>query len=147
MTDLYTFAQLVGRDSLCVVTSTRADGTVQASLVNAGVLVHPVTGDEVVGYVARASALKVRLLRERAAATVTVRDGFEWATVEGPAELIGPDDPDDAIDAERLRLLLREVFVAAGGDHEDWDEFDRVMAAERRTAVFVRPDRVYGVTR
>src|SRR5690606_23796824 len=124
--------QLVGRDSLAVVTATRSDGTVQASVVNAGVLAHPVDGDDVVAYVARGDALKVRLLRQRSAATVTVRDGFEWATVEGLAEIIGPDDPSPAVDPERLRLLLREVFVAAGGDHDDWDEYDRVMAAERR---------------
>jgi len=42
-----------------------------------------------------------------------------------------------------LRLALRAVFVAAGGTHDDWDEYDRAMAAERRTIVFVSPDRVY----
>ena len=39
---------------------------------------------------------------------------------------------------------LREIFTAAGGTHEDWDEYDRVMLAERRTAVLVTPTRVYG---
>ena len=47
------------------------------------------------------------------------------------------------IDAERLRLLLREIFTAAGGTHEDFATYDRVMREERRAAVFVRPDRVY----
>jgi hypothetical protein len=42
-----------------------------------------------------------------------------------------------------LRLLLREVFTAAGGTHDDWDEYDRVMAAQGRTLVFVTPTRVY----
>ena len=37
---------------------------------------------------------------------------------------------------------IRSVFRAAGGNHEDWDAFDRVMAAERRCAVFVRADAV-----
>ena len=36
------------------------------------------------------------------------------------------------IDADRLQLLLREIFTAAGGTHDDWDTYDRVMAAERR---------------
>jgi PPOX class probable F420-dependent enzyme len=131
-TDLGTFAALASRDSLCVVTATRSDGSVQASLVNAGVL------DGRVAYVARGDALKVRLLRERPACSVTVRDGFEWVTVEGSASIVGPDD---------VRDLLREIFQAAGGTHEDWDEFDRVMAEERRLAVFVTPTRVYGITR
>jgi hypothetical protein len=38
--------------------------------------------------------------------------------------------------------LLRDVFAAAGGTHDDWDEYDRVMAAEGRTAVLVAPDRI-----
>ena len=130
--ELATFAGLVERDSLCVVTSTRADGSVQASLVNAGVL------DGRVAYVARGDSLKVRQLRERPVCSVTARDGFEWATVEGRASIEGPDG---------VRELLREIFRAAGGTHEDWDEFDRVMAEEGRVAVFVDPDRVYGITR
>jgi hypothetical protein len=38
--------------------------------------------------------------------------------------------------------LLRKVFQAAGGTHDDWDEYDRVMAADRRAAVLVTPERV-----
>jgi hypothetical protein len=34
--------------------------------------------------------------------------------------------------------------VAAGGTHEDWAEFDRVMAEDRRTAVFIKPERITG---
>jgi hypothetical protein len=37
------------------------------------------------------------------------------------------------------------VFVAAGGTHDDWDEYDRVMAEERRAAVLVTPTRIYGI--
>ena len=47
------------------------------------------------------------------------------------------------MDAEGLRLLLREIFTAAGGTHDDWDGYDTVMARERRTAVLVTPERVY----
>ena len=38
--------------------------------------------------------------------------------------------------------LLRAVFRAAGGTHDDWDTYDRVMAEERRTAVLVDPARI-----
>jgi len=41
-----------------------------------------------------------------------------------------------------LSQLLRDVFNAAGGSHEDWDEFDSVMVAERRAAVLVLPARI-----
>jgi hypothetical protein len=57
--------------------------------------------------------------------------------------LIGPDDVHPEIGAEQLRLLLREVFKAAGGTHDDWDGYDRAMAEQRRTVVLVDPSRVY----
>ena len=64
--------------------------------------------------------------------------------MEGTAELAGPDDAQPWLaGAEQLRLLLREVFTAAGGTHDDWDEYDRVMAEQRRTVVLVAPSRVY----
>ena len=41
-----------------------------------------------------------------------------------------------------LEPNLLEVFVAAGGTHDNWAEYDRVMAAQRRAAVFVHADRI-----
>jgi PPOX class probable F420-dependent enzyme len=144
--DINRIRAFVEKDNgLVVVATTRPDGSVQASVVNAGVLDHPVTGQPVVGLVAQGGSTKLRHLRDRAAIAVTFRAGWEWLTVEGTAELAGPDDSMAGVDAERLRLLLREVFTAAGGAHDDFDEYDRVMAAERRTAVLITPARVYGV--
>jgi hypothetical protein len=56
--------------------------------------------------------------------------------------IAGPDDPLAGVDASDVPALLRTVFRAAGGTHDDWDEYDRVMAAERRAAVFVRAERI-----
>ena len=119
----------------------------QASLVNAGVLPHPRTGAHVVGLVVRGAALKLRHLRADARATIVVRAGWQWAAVEGTAEIIGPDDPHPDVDREGLRVLLRGIFQAAGGTHDDWDTYDRVMAEERRAAVLVAPRRTYGSPR
>ena len=144
MTDLTEFARLVGGDhGLCVVSTLRPDHTIQSSVVNAGVLPHPVTGTPAVGLVARGGSRKLANLRARPRATVMVRAGWEWAAAEGSADLAGPDDPLGDLDPERIRLLLREIFTAAGGTHDDWDTYDQVMAEERRTAVLVTPDRVY----
>jgi PPOX class probable F420-dependent enzyme len=145
MADLDAFAELVpGDHGLVVVSTARADGTIQSSVVNAGVMDHPVTGERVVAFVAAGSARRLVNLRARPRATVVLRAGWQWAGVEGPTELIGPDDPYDGFDAERIRVLLRDIFTAAGGSHDDWDEYDRVMAAERRVAVLVTPERTYG---
>jgi PPOX class probable F420-dependent enzyme len=144
MTDLADFARLISGDhGLCVVSTLRKDGTVQSSVVNAGVLPHPVTQQSVVGFVARGGTRKLDNLRSRPYVNVVVRAGWEWAAAEGTVELAGPDDPLPGIDAEGLRLLLRAVFTAAGGTHDDWDTYDRVMAEERRTVVLLTPDRVY----
>jgi PPOX class probable F420-dependent enzyme len=144
--DLTAFARLVSMDhGLVVVSTTRPNGTVHSSVVNAGVLPHPLTSDHVVGLVVRGDARKLDYLRQRRRATVVIRAGWQWAGVEGGVDLIGPDDPVDGVDAERLRVLLREVFTAAGGAHDDWPTYDAVMAAEHRTVVLVRPERTYGV--
>jgi PPOX class probable F420-dependent enzyme len=145
MSDLEAFAKLVPLDhGLVVVSTSRADGTIQSSVVNAGVIDHPTTRRPVVGFVAAGSSQRLKNLRARPRATVVMRASWQWAAVEGPVDLAGPDDPLAGIDAERLRRLLREIFTAAGGTHDDWDEYDRVMANERRVAVLVDPARTYG---
>jgi PPOX class probable F420-dependent enzyme len=127
---------------LVVISTLRSAGTIQSSLVNAGVLPHPTTGETVLGLVT-AGRIKLANLRARPQITATFRNGWQWAAVEGLAELAGPDDPQPWLDAEGLRQLRREIFTAAGGEHDNWDEFDRVMAEERRAAVLIRPDRIY----
>ena len=125
---------------LAVVSTLRADLTIQASLVNTGILSYGESTDPVLGFVTY-GRVKLVNLRERPQITVTFRSGWQWATVEGRAELAGPDDPQPWL--EDLPRLLREIFQAAGGTHDDWDEYDRVMAEQRRAAVLITPTRVY----
>jgi PPOX class probable F420-dependent enzyme len=145
MADLDDYARLVSRDhGLAVVATLRAGQEgIQASVVNTGVLAHPARRHLVVGFTTRGNARKLAHLRARPVLAVTVRDGWEWVTVEGTAELAGPEDPLDGLDSDAIRLLLRAVFSAAGGTHDDWGTYDRVMADERRAAVLITPARVY----
>jgi PPOX class probable F420-dependent enzyme len=141
--DLSEFEHIgAGDHYLAVVATSRHDGTVQASVVNAGVLRHPVSDQKVVGFVTYGPA-KLANLRRRPGATVIFRSGWQWAAVEGRCDLIGPDDPFTGFAAEQLPELLRAVFRAAGGTHSDWDEYDRVMKEERRAAVLIHPQRIY----
>jgi PPOX class probable F420-dependent enzyme len=143
MTTIQDVVEIARQDQfLAVVSTLREHATIQSSVVNAGVLAHPFTGAEVVGFVTYGKA-KLANLRSRPQLTVTFRAGWQWASVEGQAELIGPDDPHPDVDAEALRLLLRQVFTAAGGSHDDWDEYDRTMKEQHRTVVLVTPSRVY----
>src|SRR6516165_9411076 len=108
MTTLRDAVALAAPDhGLAVISTVRADATVQASLVNVGLLPHPATGQPSLGFTTYGK-VKLANLRERPQLAVTFRKGWLWATVEGRAELAGPDDaqpwlaqeaPDD-----RLRL-------------------------------------------
>jgi PPOX class probable F420-dependent enzyme len=144
MTTLDEAVSLAANESgLTIVSTLRADGTIQASLVNAGVLPHPSTQQPVLAFVTYGK-VKLANLRARPQLAATFRNGWQWATVEGRAELAGPDDPQPWLtDADILRRLRREVFTAAGGTHDDWDEYDRVMEEQGRAVVLVPPDRVY----
>jgi hypothetical protein len=136
--------RLLGADhGLSVVSLVRPDGSVSSSVVNAGLLPHPVDGNTVLGFVVRGASYKCRRLRLEPRLTVTVRVGWEWQAVDGGAELIGPLDPHPTSGVD-VPGLLRAVFRAAGGTHSDWAEFDRAMADEQRTAALVTPTRVYG---
>jgi PPOX class probable F420-dependent enzyme len=142
--DLESFAQLAREvEGLAVVSTLRADATIQSSLVNVGVMASPLDERPVLAFVTYGK-VKLANLRARPQITVTTRDGWQWRTVEGRALVIGPDDPHGSVDSERLRLLLRDVFAAAGGTHDDWDEYDRTMTEQRRAAVLITPSRVYG---
>jgi PPOX class probable F420-dependent enzyme len=136
-------ALAAAENGLAVVSTVRADGTVQASLVNVGLLPHPATGQPSLAFTTYGK-VKLANLRARPQLAVTFRNGWQWATVEGRAELAGPDDAQPWLaDGDQLRLLLREVFTSAGGTHDNWDEYDRVMADEARAVVLIAPTRVY----
>ncbi len=140
--DLDHVRRIVQKDSLAVVTTVKTDGTIHASVVNAGVLDDPVTGEPRVGLVAVGGARKLHHLRAGGRAAVVFRHGPDWVAVEGPVQLVGRQDQLEGFSRVQLPMLLRRVFVAAGGSHQDWDEFDRVMEAEGRTVVLVSPDRI-----
>src|SRR4051812_40024311 len=124
---------------LAVLVTVRSDGQPSVSVVNAGVLPHPVSGATTLAFVARGATAKLANLRRDPRATLVFRAGWEWVAVRGSAELAGPDDPLAGLDPGRLPQVLRDIFAAAGGSHPDLTEYDRVMAGERRTAVLVHP--------
>lgn len=137
---------LADEHGLAVISTTQADGRVLSSVANCGVIDHPLSGVRCVGLVSAGRAARLGHIRRGSPVTIAIRRGWNWVGVTGPADIIGPDDRPDGFDDERLRLLLRQVFQAAGGTHDDYDEYDRVMANERRAAVFVSPDRIIGNT-
>jgi hypothetical protein len=139
MAELADVARLGAADHhLAVIAIGRPDG--HASVVSAGVIDDPVDGSPGVAAVVGGATHKLDLLRRTERATLVFKSGGEWAAVSGPVRLVGPEDGTQL--GLEVPETLRSVFRAAGGTHEDWDEFDRVMAAERRCAVFVRAELV-----
>jgi hypothetical protein len=129
---------------LATISTTQADGRVLSSIANCGVIEHPLTGAPCVALVSAGRAARLSHVRRGSQVTIAIRRGWLWVSVTGPADLIGPADPADGIDAEALRLLLREIYAAAGGTHDDLDEYDRTMVEGGRTAVLVSLDRIIG---
>ncbi|MDP1807394.1 MAG: pyridoxamine 5'-phosphate oxidase family protein [Acidimicrobiales bacterium] len=131
-------------NGLATVSVVRPDGTVLSTVVNAGVVDHPVTGLATIAFVGRPATRKITHLRANPQATLLWRAGWAWVAAEGPVELVGPDDSLDGVPGAAIPGLLRAVYTAAGGgEHDDWAEYDRVVAAERRMAVLVVPSRIY----
>jgi hypothetical protein len=130
---------------LAVAVTMRADGRPRASVVNAGVLDHPVTGEAAVGFVSRGSVRKLDDLRARPAITVVFRSGWDWVAVEGDATLLGPDDNPTGLEPAAILEIVRACYAAAvGGTPEQWTGLDQSFVAERHTAVLIHPRRVYG---
>src|SRR5437016_5365692 len=76
LTDLADFKRVADAgQTFCVIATTRDNGTVQASVVNAGVMRHPAGADDVVVCVARGGSCKLANLRVRPAATIVASSG------------------------------------------------------------------------
>lgn len=145
MASLDDLRSLAARDhGLATISVSRSDGSVHSSVINAGVTEHPVTGEEVVAAVLRGPSWKLARLRETQRCTLLFRAGWQWASIDGPVDIIGPVDHVAGFEPADVPALLRSVFAAAGGTHDDWDEYDRVMAQDGRTAIFIHPERLQG---
>ncbi|MFC9975068.1 PPOX class F420-dependent oxidoreductase [Spirillospora sp. NPDC127200] len=86
---------------------------------------------------------KTRNLRRdpRASLHVSAPDGWSWAVAEGTAELVGPAREEHDAVVEELIDLYRAV---RGEEHPDWDDYRRAMVADRRVALHLHVERLYG---
>ena len=128
---------LLAQSNVVVFTTFRRDGMPQQSLVTVG------KADGGLAFTTRSANAKARNLARdpRCAMMIVSPDRRAFAVLDGKAEVTGADNAD----AEALRLRLREVYrAAAGKEHPDWDEYDRVMVEQGRVVVLLRPDRIAG---
>ncbi len=120
-----------------VLSTFRRNGAAQLSIVTAGPY------DGAAAFTTTANRAKhVNLTRDPRCTLLVSHDQWRpFLVLEGNAEVLSSDNTD----AEALRVAFRDVFrAAAGKEHPDWDEYDRVMVEDRRVIVIVRPEHVYG---
>jgi len=128
--------EIVAINHQAVFTTFRRSGAAQMSIVTVGVL------DNGVAFTISPGSAKLANLRRkpRCSLMVSRSDWREYAVLEGSAQVLSPD----ATPAEDLRLTLREVYRAGSGkEHPDWEEFDRAVQQDRRSAIIVVPEHIY----
>ncbi|UMB69102.1 PPOX class F420-dependent oxidoreductase [Mycobacterium paraterrae] len=113
-----------------VLTTFRADGSLQSSPVTGGV------DDQgrlvIASYPQRAKSANIR--RTPKASVVVLSDEFNGAyvQVDGDAEVI---DVPDAVDG------LVDYYRAIAGEHPDWEEYRSAMVSQRKCLIRVTPRR------
>jgi PPOX class probable F420-dependent enzyme len=76
----------------------------------------------------------------RATLTVTSKEGWQWATAEGTAKLVGPGTDPNGPEVE----ALVDYYRKAAGEHPDWEEYRSVMVSDRRVLMVMEVDHIYG---
>lgn len=130
--ELSTALDFLAHHSHVVLATRRADGGLQMSPVNAGVL----DGRAVIS--SRAMLAKVHNIRRdpRVSLMVLTEQFYgSWVQIDGSAEIV--DQPD-------ALPLLDQVYRAISGEHPDWAEYRAAMIADRRVVIRIVPERASG---
>ena len=121
-----------------VLTTFRRDGGAQMSIITVGAY------RDGAAFTTTDDRAKLRNLRRNPRCSLLVsHDNWRpYVVLEGQAQVLAADNTD----AEELKHALRDVYRSASGgkEHPNWDEYDQAMVEDRRAAVVVVPDRVYG---
>ena len=121
-----------------VLTSFRRNGMPQLSIVT----VYPRDGG--VGISITENRMKFKNLLRDPRCSVLISHVDWWSgflVFEGRAELTHSGNADP----ETLRMARRHIFSATTRRRsKDWDEYDRIANDDKRVAMILRPDHVYG---
>jgi PPOX class probable F420-dependent enzyme len=120
-----------------VLTCFRKNGMPQMSIVTCGAY-----RDGVAFSTTDNRAKLLNLKRDsRCSLMVSKVDWWGYIVFEGKATILSSDNTS----SDELRDALRDLSRAAtGGDHPNWPEYDQAMVDDRRAAVIVVPDQIYG---
>lgn len=131
--------EFVSENRQAVLTTFRKNGAAQMSIVTVGPY------GEGVGFTTTEDRAKLHnLVRDsRCSLLVSKSDWWGYVVLEGRAKVLRRGESDD----EELRDALRGIYRSASAqEHPDWEDYDRAMVEDRRAAIIVVPDHVYGTT-
>ena len=122
-----------------VLTTFRRDGAAQMSIITCGPY------RDGVAFTTTADRAKLLNLQRdpRCSLLGSNENWWGFVVVEGRAQIISAGNTG----AEEYRDALRDVYrTAAGEEHSNWEEYDKAMRDDRRSAVIVLPARIYGTS-
>lgn len=120
-----------------VLTTFRRDGSAQMSIITCGPL------QDGVAFSTTEDRAKLRNLRRNSRCSLLVaRENWSaYIVLQGHARLVSADNTD----VSELKMVLRDVYrTAAATEHPDWEEYDQAMMDQKRSAIIVVPDHIYG---
>ena len=120
-----------------VLTTFRRDGSAQMSIITCGPL------QDGVAFSTTEDRAKLKNLRRNPQCSLLVsRENWSaYVVLQGNARLMSADNTDP----EELKMALRDVYrTAAAAEHPDWEEYDEAMVDQKRSAIIVVPDHIYG---
>jgi len=121
-----------------VLTSFRRNGMPQLSIVT----VYPCVGG--VGAATTETRMKFKNLLRDPRCSILVSHVDWWSgflVFEGTVEMVHSGNADP----ETLRMARRHIFSATTRRRSrDWDEYDKITAADKRVALLLRPSHMYG---
>lgn len=123
-------AEFVAGKHRWVLSTTRADGRPQMSLVTGGM-----TADGTLAVSSYPSRAKVRNARANPAVSVLILGAEfndEWVQIDGDASV---HDMPEASDG------LVEYYRSISGEHPDWDEYRQAMADQGKSVILIEPTR------
>jgi PPOX class probable F420-dependent enzyme len=127
--DLATLLDFVTPRHRMVLTTFRADGSLQSSPVSGGVYDGRLV---IASYPQRAKSVNIR--RTGTASVLVLSDEFNgpYVQVDGDAEVI---DLPEAVEA------LVDYYRAVAGEHSDWDEYRQAMRDQGKCLIRITPQR------
>jgi len=119
-----------------VLSTFRKNGMAQLSVIVVGPF------EDGAAFTTTADRAKLPNLKRDPRCSLLVSQDSWWGflVLEGKARVMSSDNTDP----ETLKMALRDIYRSIAGEHPNWPEYDQSMVDEKRSAVVVVPDHVYG---